>query len=186
VTAFCHTGGWDMGDTLSTMAKYIQIEKRGQLLNYYKFLTYELYLNPYDMRLLMNSLVDKLKPLMNEIDYFVPLIQSGIPMAGWLQQMLERPVFITNRTDKYRADFVGQLMQQRAKLCYVDSNINRTSSFRITTDRLNRLNLNPHRIVVLFYNDLWGNPDSRFVELHDRHRVIFLHSASELKEKGFI
>jgi hypothetical protein len=171
----------------SIIAQYIKIGDSNKPENYYSFSSSRFYSNPNDVKMIISELSKLLREGLNNIDYLVPLDHSGSPMVGYLQSIFEKPIFIIPIERRGSSNEAISLnIERNSKICLVDTNINRTSTFHIAANMLVNRGYIIEKIAVIFYNDLWENQDPRIKKLNYDENIIYLRSASFLKTNHYI
>lgn len=153
--------------------------------NSLKFHAYNFLADNQDSVFIFSELENLILPYIGEIDYFVPLIKSGISISTYLHFKLGKPLFFPKETThEVRKNIIDP--NQHNKLCLVDTSINTRGSFILNLVKLEKFNLFPDRLLVLFFNDLWPNENITIKNLADSNRLHSLVSASELKDCGLL
>jgi hypothetical protein len=140
-----------------TIAKYIYRKKGTGPPNWYQFSAYDILSNRSDSELIQAALENMVRPVLDQVDVFIPLIRSGIAISTWLHSTFRKPLlFVEDSTDTARQQ-LGSPSPER--LCLVDTSVNTKSTFRRAVSAMQKHHLSPDRMIVIVYNDLWLEPD---------------------------
>jgi hypothetical protein len=151
---------------------------------YYTFSAFALYQRPELACRVVDALIHNASALLSDIDLLLPLPSSGLPLAGWLQAKLRKPVMAWSTHERQLAFPLDSSMHPLAskRILTVDFNLNTGGSYALAYEALSRLApgvSQPQLLAVLDNDEPAGRTDVA-TQLHTQGLCWSLFKVSEI------